>query len=203
VTAPLDGLRAPLTRWLAERLHHVEVSDLERPPVGQSNDTLLFTATWSEGTEQRRARFVLRRQQTANAIFREPDVIRECRVLRGLAEAPRVPVPEVYWWESGAAALGAPFFVMAGVPGHVPAGRPSIHVVGWLPTLTTRERERLWASAMETVVAVHEVGWQQSHAFLLDDDPHAATLDAYVERLATWYRWTAAGREFPITDAAL
>src|SRR5438477_12116709 len=87
VTAPLDGLRAPLTRWLAERLDDVEVSELERPPVGQSNDTLLFTATWTNGSDRRRERLVLRRQQTANAIFREPDVLREGRVLRGLAEA--------------------------------------------------------------------------------------------------------------------
>src|SRR5207248_1247676 len=85
----------------------------------------------TNGTDRRRERLVLRRQQTANAIFREPDVLREGRVLRGLAEAPRVPVPEVYWWESSPAALGAPFFVMAAVPGHVPAGRPSIHVLGW------------------------------------------------------------------------
>jgi aminoglycoside phosphotransferase (APT) family kinase protein len=156
-----------------------------------------------QGAEQCRARMVLRREQTANAIFREPDVIREFRVLRGLAEASRVPVPDVYWSEARADVLGAPFFVMAEVPGHVPAGRPSIHVAGWLPTLTTRERERLWGSAMETVVAVHEVDWRQSHAFLIGDDHEAASLDAYVDRLVAWYRWTTAGREFTITDAAL
>ena len=99
--------------------------------------------------------------------------------------------------------LGAPFFVMTEVPGRVPAGRPSIHTVGWLPTLTTRERERLWASAMETLVAIHDVDWQRSHAFLLDDDRDAATLDAHVDRLADWYAWSTAGREFPVTDAAL
>ena len=130
-------------------------------------------------------------------------MIREARVLQGLAAASRVPVPDVRWCETDPAVLGAPFFVMTEVPGRVPAGRPSIHTVGWLPTLTTRERERLWASAMETLVAVHDVDWQRSHAFLLDDDRDAATLDAHVDRLADWYAWSTAGREFPVTDAAL
>jgi aminoglycoside phosphotransferase (APT) family kinase protein len=203
VTTSPDELRAPLALWLAERLSKVEIADLERPSSGQSNDTLLFTATWVEGTQQRRQRLVLRRQQSANAIFRELDVIRESRVLRALAEASRVPVPAVYWSEADPSVLGAPFFVMAEVPGRVPAGRPSIHTVGWLPTLTTRERERLWSSAMETLVAVHEVDWQRSHAFLLDNDREAGTLGAHIDRLADWYRWSTAGRDFPVTDAAL
>ena len=99
--------------------------------------------------------------------------------------------------------LGAPFFVMTEVPGRVPAGRPSIHTVGWLPTLTTHERERLWTSAMEALVAVHDVDWRQSHAFLVDNDREPGSLDAHVDRLDDWYRWSTAGREFPVTDAAL
>ena len=66
VTTESEELREPLTRWLADRLSKVEVTDVERPSIGQSNDTFLFTATWTEGTQQRRGRLVLRRQQTAN-----------------------------------------------------------------------------------------------------------------------------------------
>jgi aminoglycoside phosphotransferase (APT) family kinase protein len=202
--SPLDSLRAPLECWLAERLAaaRVGVSELERPSVGQSNDTVLFTASWTDGT-MRRARLVLRRQQLENAIFHEPDVIREASVIQALRTGSRVPVPEVRWTEPSADVLGAPFFVMSEVSGRVAAARPSIHVAGWLPTLTTRERERLWSSAMETVAAVHDVDWRQTHGFLIGDDPVSATLDAYVDRLAAWYRSTTAARAFPITDAAL
>ena len=56
---------------------------------------------------------------------------------------------------------------------------------------------------METVVAVHDVDWKMSHPFLLDDDGEAATLDADIDRLADWYRWSTADREFPVTDTAL
>ena len=203
-TDPLGELRAPLVAWLADRLSaDAEISEAKRPSVGQSNDTVLFTATWTHARQRRRERLVLRRQATANQIFREPDVIREARVLQGLASGSRVPVPDVRWCEADPAVLGAPFFVMAEVSGRVPAGRPSIHTVGWLPTLTTRERERLWTSALETVVAVHDVDWQRSHAFLLGDDRDGDTLDAHVDRLAEWYAWSSADREFPVTDAAL
>ena len=106
---------------------------------------------------------------SGTTIFREPDVLREARVLQGLA-ATAVPVPEVRWIEPDPSVLGAPFFVMERVAGRVPLGKPSIHTVGWLPELTDRERERLWASALEVLVALHAVEWETTHAFLLDGD---------------------------------
>jgi aminoglycoside phosphotransferase (APT) family kinase protein len=99
--------------------------------------------------------------------------------------------------------LGAPFFVMDRVEGRVPLGKPSIHTVGWLPDLTPAERERLWSSALDVLISVHAVPWQSTHAFLLDGDPKSATLGPHVTALADWYRWSTAGREYPITDAAL
>ena len=97
--------------------------------------------------------------------------------------------------------LGAPFFVMHAVAGHVPLGQPSIH--GRLAARAApSEIEHLWGSAMDALAAVHAVDWTTNHAFLAGGDPAATTVDAHLARLAEWYRWTA-GREFAITDAAL
>jgi len=112
-----------------------------------------------------------------------------------------VPVPHVLASEADESVLGAPFFVMDRIVGRVPTARPSIHAAGWLPTLTPAERDRLWSSAMDVLVAVHDVDWRSAHAFLVEDG--GPGLDAHVDRLTEWYRWTAAGRSFPITDAAL
>jgi aminoglycoside phosphotransferase (APT) family kinase protein len=201
LTAPaaLDDLGAVLAGWIG---HHVAgmgpgrvvVTDLERPAAGQSNDTVVFTATGASGS----ARLVLRRQVGANPIFRDADVRREAQVLAGL-ERSAVPVPRVLGVEADGAVLGGPFFVMEHVAGRVPLGKPSIHSVGWLPTLTPAQRQTLWCSALETLVAVHEVDWRRRHAFLVDASPSDAS---YSDWLLDWYRWTAAGREFPITDAA-
>jgi aminoglycoside phosphotransferase (APT) family kinase protein len=204
VVDALDDLRAPLSEWLASRLvtPEVRVQAVSRPAGGQSNDTIIFDAEWDDRGRARREQFVLRREQTAHHIFRAPDVIREFRVLEGLRSS-WVPVPLVRWAEPDPSVVGAPFFVMHAVPGNVPLAKPSIHSHGWLPTLTVAERTRLWNSALDALVAIHAVDWRTSHAFLLDGNAANATFAAHLDRIAEWYRWATAGREHPITDAAL
>src|SRR6202043_2322320 len=124
------------------------------------------------------------------------------RVIDGLAGS-WVPVPRARWAEADPSVIGAPFFVMHAVVGNVPLAKPSIHSHGWLPTLTTQERTRLWNSALDALVAVHAVDWTASHAFLLDGDPANGKFDAHLDRIAEWYRWATDGREPPSTDAAL
>lgn len=200
----LDDLRAPLAQWLAERLgvDVVKIGCLSRPGGGRSNDTIQFDAAWRERGLARREALVLRREQTGHHIFRAPDVVREFQVLSGLAPS-WVPVPRVRWAETDPSVLGAPFFVMHAVPGLVPLARPSIHSHGWLPSLTTMERDRLWRSALDAMVAVHAVDWAASHSFLLDGVPANASVAHHLDGFVDWYRWAAAGREYPITDAAL
>jgi aminoglycoside phosphotransferase (APT) family kinase protein len=195
-----EDLPGALAGWLTQQTgaNNVTVSEFARPPAGQSNDTVLFSASFAGQVDH----LVLRRQATGTPIFRDPDVPREARVLQGLSAA-GVRVPNVRWIEPDASILGAPFFIMDRVEGRVPLGKPSIHNAGWLPTLTRAERERLWLSAMEVLVSVHQVTWRSTHGFLLDGVPEAATLSGHVETLADWYRWTTDGRSYPITDAAL
>ena len=200
----LDQLRAPLAAWLAMRLAvtDVRITGLSRPGGGQSNDTIVFDAEWAERGLARRDAFVLRREQTSHHIFRAPDVAREFRVIEGLASS-WVPVPRARWAEADPSVIGAPFFVMQAVIGNVPLAKPSIHSHGWLPTLSTAERERLWNSALDALVAIHAVDWTVYHSFLLDGDPTNADVTAHLLRIADWYRWATAGREYPITDAAI
>jgi len=200
LTDGVEGLAEPLAAWLAERLDAAEVAvtSLARPPAGQSNDTVLCVAR----ADGRDLRLVVRRQAAGTTIFREPDVLREARVLQGLA-ATAVRVPAVRWVEPDPSVLGAPFFVMEWVEGRVPLGKPSIHTVGWVPGLTTKERERLWANALDVLVALHALEWETTHEFLLDGDLANADVKTHVRELASWYRWSTAEREFPITDAAV
>ena len=135
-------------------------------------------------------------------------------MIQALARYPSVPVPRARWVERDPAVLGAPFFVMDQVPGIVPSGRPSIHVTGWLTTLTPGQRRSAWQSSVDAIAALHDVPWRRSHAFLAGGDALPAGdappaddaesgLARYLRRMAEWYHWTAAGRAFPVTDAAL
>jgi len=200
VTAAVEDLAGPLGAWLAEKTGagQVTIAGFERPAAGQSNDTVLVDALVDGHLD----RLVIRRQVEGTTIFRDPDVLREARVLEGLRAA-GVRVPSVRWSEPDPAVLGAPFFVMERVEGRVPLGKPSIHTVGWLPTLSVAERKRLWSSALDVLVAVHAVDWRSGHTFLLDGDPKAGTVGAHLVALADWYRWSTAERPYPVTDAAL
>jgi aminoglycoside phosphotransferase (APT) family kinase protein len=230
-SADAAGLPA-LAAWLAARLAGssgaavppVEIAAAARAGVGQSSDTWLFQARWTERGHSRTADLVLRRQPGYDGIFLRPDAGREFTVLQRLAPHPSVPVPPVRWVERDPAVLGAPFFVMDQVPGIVPSGRPSIHVTGWLTTLTPARRRCAWQSSVDAIAALHDVPWRRSHAFLADDDAPpaddsaappaddsaappaddaASGVDRYLRHLTEWYHWTAAGRDFPVTDAAL
>jgi aminoglycoside phosphotransferase (APT) family kinase protein len=212
VSTAHDALpRGALSVWLAQRLAQeaggpvddLEVGDFETPSVGQSNDTVLFAVTWTEGSARHTAELVARRQPRSHQLFLGADVLRESSVLRALERGSGVPVPHVMWQEPDPAVLGAPFFVMSRVHGRVPSGKPSIHSVGWLPGLEPVQQRRLWESAMRCLVAVHEVDWRTTHEFLLDDDPSSASVDGHLRWLESWYEWTTRGRAYPITDAAL
>jgi aminoglycoside phosphotransferase (APT) family kinase protein len=205
-----------LATWLGARLAEeagtavtpVDIAAPARAGVGQSSDTWLFQARWAEHGHPRTADLVLRTQPGYDGIFLRPDAGREFTVIKGLAGYPSVPVPRARWVERDPAVLGAPFFLMDQVPGIVPAGRPSIHVTGWLTTLTPGQRRSAWQSAIDAIAALHDVPWRRSHAFLAAGDAPPAGdaesgLTSYLSRMAEWYHWAAAGRGFPVTDAAL
>ena len=206
-----EHMRRSLGPWLTSKLQEASgaaVSDLLLGPLvspasGQSNTTVLFTATWSEGPVEHRSDYVLRLQPTSYRLFLDADVLREFRVLSALARHSSVPVPTMLWAEPSAEVVGAPFFVMSRVEGTVPFGKPSIHSTGWLPTLSPEERARVWSAGLEVLVAVHEVDWRRTHPFLVERDPAAVALAAHLERLDRWYSWATRGRSFPVTDAAL
>lgn len=195
-----------LSEWLATRLSSegarprepVQVELHGAPASGNSNVTVPVTARWDGGVEE----LVLRMQTTTNQIFLDADVLREARVLEGLAHWQGVLAPRVRWTETDPSILGHPFFLMERLPGIVPHGTPSIHVAGWLPGLTCDQRDVVWRSAMDALAAVHALNWRAHHGFLADA-PTGATLAHRLEHLTRWYDWARAGRSFPITDAGL
>ncbi|MCW2621780.1 MAG: phosphotransferase, partial [Frankiales bacterium] len=87
--------------------------------------------------------------------------------------------------------------------GIVPAGKPSIHAVGWLPSLEPAQRGALVLDAIGRVAAVHAVDWRRTHGFLRGDRPHEPGLARHLAETLEWYRWTARGREFAVVDAAM
>ncbi|WP_313715309.1 phosphotransferase family protein [Arsenicicoccus bolidensis] len=204
-----DTLVARLTPWLLDRLvedhghgvDEVSLHDVARPVVGQSSDLWTYRLTWQLRGRQHEARQVVRREPAPDGIFLRPDVLREAAILRGLAGS-SVPVPSVRWTEQSGRVLDRPFFVMDLVPGRVPGAKPSIHSTGWLTGLSPTERRTLWDNAMDALVGVHQVRWEDDLGFLAPAGD-ATGAGAHLRRLTAWYRWAARERSFAIPDVAL
>jgi aminoglycoside phosphotransferase (APT) family kinase protein len=197
--------RAGLADWFAPRwaeafgssAEPVEVTRLERLSKGQSSD--LLDISCRRGALN--ADYIVRCQPRSRQLFLKPDVLREARVLQGLAG--RVPAPRVCWTEPSDTLLGAPFFVMEKIDGRPMLSKPSIHLDGLLPQAAEPNRRLMWETALQALVAIHAVDWRATHAFLAPADVGRGYLSDHLAQLGDWYAWTTGGRSFPITDAAL
>jgi aminoglycoside phosphotransferase (APT) family kinase protein len=197
-----------LGNWIAERLHAdgEDVADVtctfDGPvPTGNSNVTMPFRVQLG-GAHPRTLDLVLRMQVPANQIFLDADVLREFKVLEGLAAASSVRAPKPRWAEPDEHVLGHPFFVMERASGTVPTGSPSIHAAGWLAACSPDERRAVWDSALRSVAAVAATDWRTA-APMLEHGVYGTTLESRLHHVGEWYQWAAAGRSYPTTDAAL
>ena len=107
---------ASLEWYLRERLpeFHGPLT-VEQFKGGQSNPTYKLMADGHA--------YVLRRKPPGKLLPSAHAVEREYRVISALAHTD-VPVPPVYWYENDDSVLGAPFFVMGKLEGHVPCDSP-------------------------------------------------------------------------------
>jgi aminoglycoside phosphotransferase (APT) family kinase protein len=135
---------APLERFLDER--GFGGGPIEATPVGEGHSNVTY---------------VVRRRGWEGVVRRPPrpplppsahDVLREARVLRALAGAARVPA--VLAVAEDPAIIGAPFYVMDRIDGHV--------LTTAIPaTLDARaDRRRIGTELVDALVEIHAVDWR-------------------------------------------
>lgn len=158
------------TQWLA---HHVPSLT---PPLratrfvgGHSNITYRIDDAIGRSA-------VLRRPPVSHTLSSAHDVLREHRIMSALA-ATAVPVPAMLAACTDASVIGAPFFVMSTVPGHVVRDAAAVTEL-----LTPDARRRVSESLVDTLAALHDV---DIDAVGLGD---LAKRESYIERqLKRWY----------------
>lgn len=136
-------------------------------------------------------RFVIRRPPLAHVLPTAHDMGREYTMMHALAETP-IPVPRILAYSSDGSVIGAPFYVMEYVDGHV--------VRDHLPaafTDTPATRRAMSAALIDTLVALHAL---DPDAIGLGDFGHpAGFLNRQVRRW--WQQWEASKtRELPQMD---
>lgn len=193
--------RATLAAWLAGRTGagSVDVGEVSIPGLsGFSNETLLFEATWDEGTGPVAHPLVIRVEPSGHTVFPSTEFDTQVQVLRALHSEGSVPVPEVLWFEEDTGVLGDRFVVMPRIDGEVPPDNPSYHADGWFPGLTDAQRAAVWNSGLDTMGAIHRL------------DREAIGLGAIVPRTPTeqlaldheYLAFAAEGHPFPVVEEA-
>ncbi len=150
-----DELATRLAQWLAPRLDttQVEVSGLARSGAGNSNDTVVFDASW-DGKSQK---LVVRIQPGADSLYLRPSAAREARVIQAVEAVGTVPVAHVIGIEEDASVIGSPFFVMTHVQGRVLSDLPSYHLKGWLVDMEPELRAKHWDDCLKAAVEISKI----------------------------------------------
>ncbi len=202
-----DALMERLAAWLGARLPGqpaVEIRDAIEPAQGFSSRTILFTAAWQEGDGTIERPLVARLQRDV-AVPMLADVFHQYRVMRAIAGASDVRVPNIAFAEEDPGVLGAPFFLMDRIEGRVPSDFPSYHAEGWFAEqLTPDERARSWWNGIAEMQRLHRIDWC-AFPFLpggQGDRPPSAG-DYIAGFIGRWFDWAAQGRAFPVVEEAM
>jgi aminoglycoside phosphotransferase (APT) family kinase protein len=143
-TRDLDILAGQLSSWMQSRLDSasdIQIRNLSYPRgAGQSHETILFDASWSQRGARIERGCVVRIKPTGHQVFPDTLFDEQYRLMDFLHQDGRVRVAEIYWYEESAALLGAPFFVMEKKIGRVPVSHPPYREVGWVAEATSALR---------------------------------------------------------------
>ena len=92
-----------LVPWISGNMpgaSHLGVTGIEKPGMGLSNETYLFTLTWEEGAEKKMRHMVLR-MSPSERVFPDYHLEHQFLVMKAL-KGSGVPVPEMFWMEKDA-----------------------------------------------------------------------------------------------------
>jgi len=210
-----EATRVALQRWFASVLgEHTrpEVTSVQVPDSnGMSSETVLFSATW-EGADGREEHELVARiapDPSAVPVFPSYDLASQHRVMALVRELTDVPVPEVHWLEPDAAAIGAPFFVMARAHGEVPPDvLPYDFGDNWLYDATPEQQRRLEEGTVAVLAALHSIDDAEERFGFLDPagtstgGDGASPLRRHVAAQRGYYEWVSRdGRRSPLIEA--
>jgi aminoglycoside phosphotransferase (APT) family kinase protein len=160
-TRDLDELAARLAGWLAGQIAgamDIRIDNLSYPRgAGQSHETVLFDARWTEGGQAREQGCVVRIKPRSFTVFPDNLFDEQYAIMKLLADGGAVKVARPLWFEEDAGILGNPFFVMEKKLGRVPVSIPPYAKSGWLSEATPDQRRHLWDGAVRQLAAIQTV----------------------------------------------
>ncbi len=195
MTDDLSEMKSKITAWLKTKMpdaNNLTISDLEKPGMGMSNESLLFYINWEEDGQQRSKGAVFHGAPRGDVqTFPEYNLAHQFYIMDLLKDTD-VPVAKMLWLEKDPSVTGAPFFVMERLDGDVPQDYPSYQSAGMYFEDTPEHREKMWWGSLEAMAEVHKVDWRsKDFSFLGIPKNNIDAVDrqnAYWENYLSWLK---------------
>lgn len=156
----LDRIEHKLSQWLREKLSdkpQLEIADFVFPEAtGESNVTLIVSASWDGTSGREEGKFVVRIQPQGEKVFNDYNLALQYQLMAMLAPT-EVPVPPLLALETDTAVIGSTFYVMHHVDGLIPSDRPPMHMAGWVTEVTPEQRASMWWAGVDAMIALHRL----------------------------------------------
>jgi aminoglycoside phosphotransferase (APT) family kinase protein len=202
----LDRLAEQISAWMSARLPGAEqlrVENLAYPSgAGQSHETILFDASWSEQGRRVEQGYVVRIKPTRHTMFPDDLFDQQYQLMRVLHEAGRVRVAEPFWFEPDASLLGAPFFLMEKRRGRVAVSVPPYAQTGWVVEATPAQRARMWENGVRQLAAIQSTPLE-AVPFLAGPSHARAGLEQEWDKYVRFAAWVSRDQPRPVLQAAI
>lgn len=195
-----------LEAWLTDRLPDLGdlvITDMRRPGVGMSGDTLLIDLRGSRKQPESELQLVLRQRKEGNDLLLNSDLRWQYDAMQALAGIPEVPVPAVLDFEADSAVIGSEFFVMRRVAGRALPQVPNYNVSSWLADSPRDCQRSAWLRMVEALALVHRVPLTADFGFMYRLADGKPGLEQHLNHLDAWFAWASGRREQPVTQVAL
>jgi aminoglycoside phosphotransferase (APT) family kinase protein len=195
-----------LAAWLGTKLDgatDVTVSDVTTPQAsGMSNETLLFTASWTHDGHSHQQDYVARVAPQTAGVFPRYDLVAEQRVMQALNTHTAAPTPATPWVETDESILGAQFLVMERLDGRVASDDPPFTATGWVLDLSPEQRAAMCDNALIALAEIHKADYLALGLGFLDrPDLGKTPLDQQIAEWEQTYAWAAEGEVNPTIAA--
>jgi aminoglycoside phosphotransferase (APT) family kinase protein len=200
------SVKAALERWLPEELgmEGAEVVGLEKPSgSGFSNETFTFDVRYRAAGQERKRGFALQAAPLGEGLFPEYDMLRMFHLQKLVGDQSEVPVAPMVACHIESELLGAPFYLMDRVAGHVPLDNPSYHAEGWLHDASPEEQAAAWWSAIDALVKLHSIDPEASDLGFLENGWQGPGVAAKLESWERFMRRVVGERSAPLLEEGL